>query len=82
MSKTSVRTCWCDTCNSPQEHEIIYKGTKQKKDGVYVKYLSNCQRCQFRWEHRIISTYNVGFHVIPINDYNALIQMEIYAPLK
>lgn len=77
-----VRKMYCPLCDSMEEHAITYKGTKQKKDGVHVKFLSNCLRCEFRHLNRIIPTYTINFNVIPIFDYNALAQKEIFAPSK
>lgn len=79
MSDINIRTMWCDKCNGPQDHEVTFKGTKQKKDGVHVKFLSDCLRCKDRHAMKVISTYSINFNVIPIVSYNALIQKEIYA---
>ena len=76
--KIAFREIWCTKCECPQIHEIIYKGTKQKKSGVFVKFTSDCQRCKQRLEEGQIKSYIVNYSVIPIKDYNSLIQRVLY----
>jgi hypothetical protein len=80
MSNPIIRTMFCPTCESMQDHEIVQKGTKQKKDGVWVKFISDCKRCSDRWSMGIIKTYSIPLNVIPVKEYNALIQREIFKP--
>ena len=78
MAQT-IRKIYCPVCDSMEEHSITQHGTKQKTDGVYVKFLHDCQRCRERWKLGVLKHCIVGQSCIPVKDYNALIQKEIFA---
>ena len=73
------RYCFCETCRSIQSHEIIQKGTKTKQDGIWVKYLSVCQNCERKLDLKQIKSYIIPFYCIPVKDFNALVNKEIYS---
>ena len=68
-----VRTIWCDDCNTPREHEVVY-GSKTQDGNLYtVIFHSSCLFCL---ENRDISKFVL--HEVPARDWNALVSKEIY----
>ena len=73
MASEIKRPMWCCTCDMPTNNIIEYRGTHQKDGVTYATFYSVCCRCKAR--KRGTKQQNV----VAINDYNALIQSEIYA---
>lgn len=78
MKQLTVRVMWCQFCDQPENHNIQYLGTQIKSTVTHAKFDAECVRCKDRHALHIISESHVTRHLIPINDYNALIGRIIY----
>lgn len=74
-----VRRMYCPECDSNEEHLICQKGTRQKQDGIWVRYIASCQRCDQRHRFGIVDQVVAHTYCIPINDYNSLVSKEIFS---